>query len=141
MTLAKWDFGTSPRRTHWDVKIANVQQWVQKWVLSATSIVENANVRQMLKVTSATNANQTIGTCLTMSTDVSLVTAQTLAENQMNAILLLVLAIVMIIMTLGLNAINVLTVTIAIQNVIPIMNLANWSTKGIAQVVKHGKVV
>ena len=59
----------------------------------------------------------------------------------MNAILLLVLAIVMIIMTLGLNAINVLTVTIAIQNVIPTMNLANWSTKGIAQVVKHGKVV
>ena len=123
------------------VSLAIVLKRVQKRVLSATSMMVNANVRQMLKATTATNANQTIGTCLTMSTDVSLVTAQTLAENQMNAILLLVLAIVMIIMTLGLNAINVLTVTIAIQNVIPTMNLANWSTKGIAQVVKHGKVV
>ena len=133
--------GTLLRAMTKAVSLAIVLKKVQKRVLSATSLVVNANVRQMLKVTIATNANQTIGTCLTMSTDVSLVTAQTLAENQMNAILLLVLAIVMIIMTLGLNAINVLTVTIAIQNVIPTMNLANWSTKGIAQVVKHGKVV
>ena len=48
------------------VSPAIVLKRVQKRVLSATSLVENANVSRMLKVTTATNANQTIGTCLTM---------------------------------------------------------------------------
>ena len=120
------------------VSLAIVLKRVQKRVLSATSIVENANVRQMLKATTATNANQTIGTCLTMSTGVSNVTAQTLAEMVLNAMPKMVLVNVRKIMV-GLNVMNVPTVTIAIQPVMATINIANWSTKGNAHVAKHWK--
>ena len=42
MTLAKWDFGTSPRRTPKDVKIVNVQErdlrMLQKVMFNLSSV-------------------------------------------------------------------------------------------------------
>ena len=120
------------------VSLAIVLKKVHKRVLSATSLVVNANVSRMSKVTTATNANQIIGTCLTMSTGVSNVTAQTLAEMVLNVMPKMVLVNVRKIMV-GLNVTNVPTVTIAIQPVMATINIANWSTKGIAHVAKHWK--